>query len=100
MKNILAIMKKELRRFFGDRRMIATLVLPGLLIYIIYSLMGGAMSENFEGGGEDVEYRVLTHGSSELISAVTLNSGMNITYYRCPDCTERSEEHTSELQSR
>ena len=91
MKNILAIMKKELRRFFGDKRMIATLILPGLLIYIIYSLMGGALSENFAGGGENTEYRVLTHGSSELISAVTLNSGMNITYYRCPDCTEEHD---------
>ena len=91
MKNILAIMKKELRRFFGDKRMIATLILPGLLIYIIYSLMGGALSENLAGGGENTEYRVLTHGSSELISAVTLNSGMNITYYRCPDCTEEHD---------
>ena len=91
MKNILAIMKKELRRFFGDKRMIATLILPGLLIYVIYSLMGGALSENLAGGGEDTEYRVLTHGSSELISAVTLNSGMNITYYRCPNCTEEHD---------
>ena len=91
MKNILAIMKKELRRFFGDKRMIATLILPGLLIYVIYSLMGGALSENLTGGGENTEYRVLTHGSSELISAVTLNSGMNITYYRCPDCTEEHD---------
>ena len=91
MKNILAIMKKELRRFFGDKRMIATLILPGLLIYVIYSLMGGALSEKLAGGGEDTEYRVLTHGSSELISAVTLNSGMNITYYRCPNCTEEHD---------
>ena len=94
MKNILAIMKKELRRFFGDKRMIATLILPGLLIYVIYSLMGGTLSENLAGGGEDTEYRVLTHGSSELISAVTLNSGMNITYYRCPDCTEEHDPAT------
>ena len=94
MKNILAIMKKELRRFFGDKRMIATLILPGLLIYVIYSLMGGALSENLTGGGENTEYRVLTHGSSELISAVTLNSGMNITYYRCPDCTEEHDPAT------
>ena len=94
MKNILAIMKKELRRFFGDKRMIATLILPGLLIYVIYSLMGGALSEKLAGGGEDTEYRVLTHGSSELISAVTLNSGMNITYYRCPNCTEEHDPAT------
>lgn len=91
MKNILAIMKKELRRFFGDKRMIATLILPGLLVYVIYSLMGGALSEKLAGGGEDTEYRVLTHGSSDLISEVTLNSGMNIIYYRCPNCTEEHD---------
>ena len=37
--NVLTIMKKELRRFFGDRRMLLTIILPGLLIYIIYSLI-------------------------------------------------------------
>ena len=90
MKNILAIMKKELRRFFGDKRMIATLILPGLIIYIIYSLMGGAMSENLM-GSEDVEYRVLFHGSSEMIPFVVLESGVPITLYRCPDCTEEHD---------
>ena len=29
--NVLTIMKKELRRFFGDRRMLLTIILPGLL---------------------------------------------------------------------
>lgn len=45
---IFTIMKKELARFFGDRRMLLTTVLmPGLLIYVIYSLMGNAMSGMF-----------------------------------------------------
>ncbi len=48
MKNILVIVKKELRRFFSDRRLIATALLPGILIYVIYSLMGGALTEAFE----------------------------------------------------
>ena len=41
--NILTIVKKELRRFFGDKRMVMTILLPGLLIYAIYSLMGDTM---------------------------------------------------------
>ena len=94
MKNILTIMKKELRRFFGDRRMLATLVLPGLLIYVVYSLMGGALTNAVGGSGEDMEYRVLLHGSSDMISSVTLNSGVNVTYYRCPDCTEEHDRDT------
>ena len=90
--NILTIMKKELRRFFGDRRMVMTLILPGLLIYVIYSLMGGVMSDTF--GGDAAEYRVMVHGSSDMISTVTLNSGVNITYYRCPNCTEEHDRDT------
>ncbi len=43
MRNILTIIKKELKRFFTDKRMLITLFLPGILIYIIYSLMGNFM---------------------------------------------------------
>ncbi len=46
MKNgILTIAKKELARFFRDRRMVlTTLFLPGILIYLLYSFMGSGMS--------------------------------------------------------
>lgn len=40
MKNIITIIKKELKRFFTDKRMVMTLVFPGLLIYVMYSFMG------------------------------------------------------------
>ena len=41
MKKILATFRKELRRVFTDQRMLFTLLLPGLMIYILYSVMGG-----------------------------------------------------------
>lgn len=48
MKNsILTIMKKELARFFGDRRMVVSILMPGILIYVMYSFMGGAMGDAF-----------------------------------------------------
>lgn len=40
MKNMLTIIKKELKRFFTDRRMLVSLLLPGIMIFVIYSLMG------------------------------------------------------------
>lgn len=43
MKGILAIFKKELARFFGDKRTVITILMPGLLIYIIYSFMGSTV---------------------------------------------------------
>ena len=37
-------MKKELARFFGDRRLvITTLLLPGIMIYVVYSFLGSVM---------------------------------------------------------
>lgn len=51
---ILTIFKKELARFFKDRRTLVALLMPGLLIYVIYSLMGGAMSDAFM---PDEEYK-------------------------------------------
>ena len=39
MKGMLTIFKKELARFFGDRRTLITILMPGLLIYFIYSFI-------------------------------------------------------------
>jgi len=46
MKNgIFTIMKKELTRFFTDKRLVFTTVLmPGLLIYLMYTFMGTAIA--------------------------------------------------------
>jgi sodium transport system permease protein len=41
---IVTIMKKEFARFFGDKRMVmTTMILPGLMIYLVYTFMGQAM---------------------------------------------------------
>lgn len=48
MKNpILVVMKKELARFFGDRKLVASILLPGVLIYVMYTFLGAAMTETF-----------------------------------------------------
>lgn len=58
--NTWTIIKKEFARFFGDRQLLfTTVIMPGLLIYIIYSLMGtGIQSMITEGAGEVVTMRV------------------------------------------
>ena len=46
--NIMTIIKKELTRFFGDKRLLFTTVLmPGLLIYLVYTVMGNGMMDQF-----------------------------------------------------
>lgn len=58
--NALTIIKKEFARFFGDRQLLfTTVIMPGLLIYIIYSLMGNGMEKMMtEGQDEMVTLRV------------------------------------------
>ncbi len=69
MKNsIFTIMKKELARFFGDKRMVVSILIPGILIYVLYSFMGGAMGDAF---GVDEEY-------TPTVQAIHLPASMEI----------------------
>ena len=40
MKNILLIAKKEIQRVFKDKRLLFSFILPGLLIFLIYTVIG------------------------------------------------------------
>ena len=59
MKHIWTVMKKEFLRFFKDRRLLATILLPGLVIYFIYSFLGGVMTDVMT-PSEDTVYTVQT----------------------------------------
>ncbi|MCR4658972.1 MAG: ABC transporter permease subunit [Bacteroidales bacterium] len=53
--NTLTIIKKEFSRFFGDRQLLfTTVIMPGLLIYIVYSLMGNGIQSMITKGAEEV----------------------------------------------
>ena len=53
--NTLTIIKKEFARFFGDRQLLFTaVILPGLLIYIIYSFMGSGIKKMATEGAEEL----------------------------------------------
>lgn len=45
MSGMMTVMRKELARFFGDKRMfLTTVILPGLMIFAMYHFMGEAFS--------------------------------------------------------
>ena len=47
--SVLTIFKKERARFFGDKRLVfTTLLMPALMIYVMYSFMGTALSDQFD----------------------------------------------------
>ena len=45
--DLFTIIKKEFARFFGDKRMLAAVVMPGILIYVMYTFMGSSMTEMY-----------------------------------------------------
>lgn len=45
---IFTIFKKEMARFLKDRRTLSSLILPGIVIYVVYSLMGNFMTDMFK----------------------------------------------------
>ena len=53
--NTWTIIKKEFARFFGDKQLLFTsVIMPGLLIYIIYSLMGSGISKMATEGADEL----------------------------------------------
>lgn len=77
-----ALIQKEFQRFFRDPKLIATLVLPGILIYFIYSLLGSAIWD----GEKNYSYDVLVCGSSPKVEALFEASfGESLTLTRTED---------------
>ena len=87
MRKVLTIVKKELRRFFTDRRMLLSLLLPGIVLYLVYSLMGNVMGDAL-GTGEDYVFNVGINSSTTITQTALDSSGLN---YRLIDGLSESD---------
>ena len=78
--NTLTIIKKEFARFFGDRQLLFTaLIMPGLLLYVIYSFIGSGIQEMItEGANDVVTLRVENMPASMAPMIKTIDSSMVI----------------------
>ncbi len=77
-KNIITIIKKEFARFFGDKRMVFTTVLmPGLLIYVLYSFMGNGLASQFE-TDEDYVHQIHTVNLPDSIESFSMMDNVNL----------------------
>ncbi len=75
--NTFAIMKKELSRFFTDKRMLlSTILLPGVMIYLIYTFMGDAMSGLINPSESALQVAVVNMPAS--LSSAFAATGMDI----------------------
>lgn len=91
---LLALIKKEFHRFFHDPRLIVTMLIPGVLIYIIYSLLGGLI------GGEDKEYKFNVYVNEEteltqVLKETTEKAGMELIFTTTADSDSAIEKVTS-----
>lgn len=99
--NLITIMKKEFARFFGDRRMVVTvLLLPGLMIYAIYSFMGSAMTDQFQ---TDDAYtcNVAFHNLPDSVSTLLSASGLSLNMQESEGAfTEENNTYLTQVQNK
>ena len=76
MSKIFVVLKKELRRFFTDRRMLTSIFLPGILIFIIYSLLGGVVTDMMN--QQITDYSVHIENEPTEFSMIFDVSGWNV----------------------
>lgn len=91
MKGLWTILKKEFTRFFKDKKIWLTMLLPGIFIYAIYSLLGTVLQDQMM-PSESASYRVLTMHPSEHMESLTdrllANSNYEIEYVDAVDMEE------------
>jgi len=69
--NIITIMKKECSRLFKDKRLLfMAVIMPGLLIYLTYTLMGNFMG-NMLNTDKDYIYQIYVVNKAESFSVLT-----------------------------
>ena len=77
--NILTIVKKEFARFFGDKRLVfTTVIMPGLLIYVIYTFMLGGIRDTFE-ADKDYRAKVYVQNMPKSVQPMFEGLGMDIS---------------------
>lgn len=71
MSNMLVIIKKELARFFGDKRLVfTTAIMPGLLIFLMYTIMGEGLMKEFTTEEDYIAKAYVRNMPAELESAL------------------------------
>lgn len=98
--NILTIIKKEFARFFGDKRMVfTTILMPGLLIYVMYSFMGNAMMKEFE-TDDDYVAKAYVENMPDELDAMWSELSMDITKINASeeaDILQKVEEKEADI---
>jgi sodium transport system permease protein len=93
MKNIATVMRKEFARFFGDKRMIVTILLPAILIYFVYSFMGTALA-NMLAPDEDHDLRIYAVNMPASIMRLMQSTSLDIRHIEAHEVADVKERIT------
>ena len=77
-RDLFIIIKKEFARFFGDKRMLITALMPGLLIYILYSFMGSGF-EKMQTTDDNYVYEMRVVNLPECLNSLKEIENIEIT---------------------
>ncbi len=80
MKSILIIAKKELKRFFTDKRVLMGLILPGLLIFLIYTFMGNIINDKANEEYTDFKVVLVNEPENSTIKSFLNVEGWNVSF--------------------
>lgn len=83
MREIFVIVKKELKRFFTDKRMIMSLILPGVIIFVLYSLMGNFIGKAIT-PADDYEYVICVENESATLDGYLSTLGFKYKKVNAP----------------
>lgn len=92
MRNIITIMKKELMRVFKDPKLVfSVFILPGLVIFVLYSILGNALTNMYTSD----EYTIyLNNAPTEVfdnLNELALLGDVTVNYYENKDGLTQEE---------
>lgn len=95
-KDMLTIIRKEFARFFKDKKMVFTTVLmPGLMIYCLYTFMGQGMMKEFEADDDYVATAYVANMPEELTPML---QELSVKWNEVPET--RKEELKEQIQDK
>jgi len=98
MKNIKVIFLKEIKRLFTDRRMLMALFLPGILIFFLYTLMGGLMKNSVLSSDDIKNTTYYIAYTDNFTSDKTKEEPILLTYLDVYMKLDESKETTNKLE--
>lgn len=96
--DLFTIIKKEFARFFGDKRMVLTALMPGVLIYALYSFMGDGMAQMYE-PDDSYFYQINVRNMPECVAGLEYVENLDVVYIFADTELEKIKKEIQEDQT-